>query len=77
MKLRYQISEKVEVPIVIVLNCFTDIEVVFYRGTDALDGLMDEKKNVDVTGFIINVAGVVPRFRMRFMLSSEKRDEGC
>jgi hypothetical protein len=55
-------SEKVEVPNVIVLNCFTDIEVEFHRGTDALNGLMDETKDVDVTGFVINVVGVVVRF---------------
>jgi hypothetical protein len=46
-------SEKVEVPIVIVLNYFTEIEVEFHRGTDALNSWMDEKKYVDVTGFVI------------------------
>ena len=46
----------------IVLNCFTDIEVVFYRGTEALDGWVDEKKDVDVTGFVINVVRVITKF---------------
>jgi hypothetical protein len=46
-------SENVEVPIVIVLNYFTEIEVEFHCGTDVLNSLMDEKKYVDVTGFII------------------------
>lgn len=46
-------SKKVEVPIVIVLNYFTDIEVEFHRGTDALNSLTDEKKYVDVTCFVI------------------------
>ena len=55
-------NKKVEVPIVIVLNCFTDIEVELHRGIDTLNGLMDEKKYVDVTGFVINVIRVVVKF---------------
>jgi hypothetical protein len=55
-------SLKVEVPIVIALNCFTDIEVKFYCGTDVLNDLMDEKKDEVVIGFVINVVRVVVRF---------------
>jgi hypothetical protein len=44
LKLQHQISEKVEVPIVIGLNFFTDIEVENHCSTDALNGLMDERK---------------------------------
>ena len=55
-------SETVEVPIAIVLNCFIGVEVDFHRGTDALNGLMDENKDVDLAGFVINVVGMVVRF---------------
>jgi hypothetical protein len=46
-------SKKVEVSIVIVLNYFTDIEVEFHRGIDALNSLTDENKYVDITYFVI------------------------
>ena len=60
------------------MNCFTDIEVKFSRGTVALNGLMDEKKDEDVIGFVTNVVGVVVRFGVEEVhVVQRKRETVC